>query len=256
MSTNLDSSAVKVDGTDLAVAGVQLLWEGSLFDAYEDTFDEVSYPGFDQSDASEGFARPTTWSVRYRVTGSDLDDTWAKIRALRRRTKPGKKVQLTRYMVGGESNTLVSLLTYGRRIGDTIAWPDENDQQAIVATDFRLLGFWYPSAATSISSAAGTQSIAGDRPTRKMTATLSAGAANPVVTNSTNGYTFRYVGTVPTGGVAVDIEARRATKVSDSSDVSSALKWSKAAPFQLDAGSNTITVSAGTCALSYYPAYQ
>jgi hypothetical protein len=61
---------------------------------------------------------------------------------------------------------------------------------------------------------------------------------------------------VPTGGVTVDVETRRATKVSDSSDVSSALRWAKAVPFQLDAGSNVITVSSGTCALSYYPAYQ
>lgn len=255
MSTLLDSTTVKVDGTDLTTTGVVVTWEGSLFDAIEDIFDTVSYPGSDSSDTTEGFMRPATWTVRCRVTGSDLDDAWAKIRAHRRRTKPGKKVQLTRYMVNGESNTAVSLLAYGRRLGDTISWNDKNDAQAVVGTDFTLLSVWHPSSATTISSAAGTQSIAGDRPTRKMTATLSAAASNPIVANTTNGYSFRYVGTVPTGGVLVDVVTRRATKVSDSSDVSSALRWAKAVPFQLDAGSNVITVSSGTCAIDYYPAY-
>jgi hypothetical protein len=227
-----------------------------VLDAIEDVFDTVSYPGTDLSDTTEGFARPVPWTVRHKVAGADLDDAWSKIRALRRRTKPGKKVQITRYLPNGESDALVSLLAYGRRLGDTVAWNDENDAQAVVGTDFTLLGFWYPSTATTIPSAAGTQSITGDRPTRKITATLSAAASSPVVTNSTNGYSFRYLGTVPTGGVTVDVETRRATKVSDSSDVSSALRWAKAVPFQLDAGSNVITVSSGTCALSYYPAYQ
>lgn len=256
MTSLLDSTTVKVDGTDLTTTGIQVTWEGGLFDAIEDVFDTISYPGLDDSDTTAGFGRPKPWTVRVRVTGTDLDDAWAKIHAHRRRTKPGRKVQLTRYMPGGEDGSLTTLLAYGRRLGDTIAWNDRNESQAVVGTDFTLLTFWYPSAATTISSAAGTQTISGDRPTRKMTATLSAAASSPVVTNSTNGFSFRYVGTVPTGGVTVDIEARRATKVSDSSDVSSALKWAKAAPFQLDPGSNVITVSAGTCALSYYPAYQ
>lgn len=256
MTTLLDSTTVKVDGTDLTTTGVQVTWEGSLFDAIEDVFDTISYPGLDESDTTAGFARPKTWTVRCRITGSDLDDAWSKIRAHRRRTKPGRKVQLTRYMPGGESDALVSLLAYGRRLGDTISWNDKNDGQAVVGTDFMLLGFWYPSSATTISNAAGTQTITGDEPTHKITATLSAAAASPVVTNSTNGFSFRYVGTVPSGGVTVDVATRRATKVSDSSDVSSALKWAKASPFQLDPGSNVITVSAGTCALSYYPAYQ
>lgn len=256
MSTNLDSTTVKVDGTDLAAAGVQVLWEGSLFSALEDTFGTISWPGSDDSETTEGFARPATWSVRCKVTGSDLDDAWAKIRALRRRTKPGRQVQLTRYMPGGESDALVSLMASGRRVGDTVAWNDQNDRQAVVQTDFTLLGYWYPATPTAIASAAGTQAIAGDRPTRHITATLAAGAADPVVTNTTNGYTFRYVGTVPTGGVSVDVTARRATKVSDSSDVSSSLRWAKAALFQLNPGDNVITVSSGTCALSYYPAYQ
>lgn len=255
MTTLLDSTTVKVDGTDLAATGVTVAWSGSLFDAIDDVFDTISYPGSDVSDTTEGFARPVPWTVRCKIVGTGPDDVWSKMRALRRRTKPGKKVQLTRYMVNGESDAVISLLAYARRLGDTPAWDDENDGQAVLAVDYTLLGFWYPSSATTIASAAGTQSIAGDTHTRKIVATLSAAAVNPVVANSTNGYSFRYVGTVPTGGVTVDVETRRATKVSDSSDVSSALRWAKATPFQLDAGSNVITVSSGACALAYYPAY-
>lgn len=256
MTTLLDSSTVKVDGTDMSASGVEVLWAGSLFDAIDDVFDSISYPGRDESDVTEGFIRPVTWTVRHRITGADLDDAWSKIRATRRRTKPGRKVQLTRYMPNGESNALIALTTYARRLGDTIAWDDQNDRQAVLATDFMLLGPWYPAAVTSISDAAGTQNIAGDRPTRKITATLSAGAANPIIANTTNGYAFRYVGTVPSGGVEVDVLTRRATGLTGAVDLSANLRWSKSDPFQLDPGDNVITVSAGTCALDYYPAYQ
>ena len=73
------------------------------------------------------------------------------------------------------------------------------------------------------------------------------------MTNATNGYTFRYVGTVPSGGVVVDVVNR--TAMNGSTNVSSALKWSKDDPFQLDPGSQTLTVSAGTVSFTYYPAY-
>lgn len=253
MSTFLDATTVKVDGVDLATTGVAVLWGGSLFDAYDEVFSAVSYPGLDDSDALEGVGRPITWSVRCRVTGTDLDDAWAKLRALRRRTKPGKTVQLTRYMVGGESNAVVSLVTNARRLGDTVAWSEENDRKATIGIDFQLLGFWLPATPTTIASAAGSQSIAGDRPTRRITATLSAGAVNPVITNATNGYSFRYVGTVPVGGVVVDVAAR--TAYAGVVNVSSALRWGKTNLLQLDPGVNVLTVSSGTCALDYYPAY-
>lgn len=254
MSTLLDSTTVKVDGTDLAATGVSTAWSGSVFDAIDPAFDTIGYPGADQLDIAEGAAHSSTWTVRHKIVGTDLDDAWAKIRALRRRTKPGKKVQLTRYMPGGESGSLVSLLTYGQRLGDTVAWSDENDHQAVVATDFLLLGFWYPSSSTAIASAAGTQSIDGDIRTRKMTVTLAAGSAR-TVTNTTNGYWFTYSGSVPSS-IVVDIEARTATLVSGSLDVSMYLSWGKTYPMQLEPGTNVLAVSSGAAAIAYYPAYQ
>lgn len=255
MVTLLDSTTVKVDGTDLTATGVQVLWSGSLFDAIDDVFETISYPGADESDTTSGAARPKVWTVRCRVTGTSLDDAWATIHALRRKTKPGRKVELTRYMPGGEDGSLTSLFVNARRIGDTIVWNDGNDLQAVLAVDFNVLNFWYPATATSIADAAGTQSIAGDVRTHKIVATLSAGAVDPVVTNG-NGYTFRYIGTVPAGDLEVDVLTRRATGITGSVDLSANLRWSKGDPFQLDPGDNVITVSAGTCALDYYPAYQ
>jgi len=255
MSTNLDSTTVKVDGTDLATTGVQVTWEGSLFAAIDDVFDTLSFPGSDESDVTAGSARPTTWTVRCRVSGTDLDDAWVKVHALRRRSKPGKKVQLTRYMAGGESGSVVSLLAYGRRLGDTIAWNDQNDAQAVLAIDYTLLGFWYPSTATTIASAAGTQTIDGDVRTRRMTITLAAGAAR-TVTNTTNGYWFTFGTTIPTGGVLIDVEARTATAITAGTDMSAYLSWGKFHPMQLEPGSNVITVSAVSAAIDYKPAYQ
>jgi hypothetical protein len=113
-------------------------------------------------------------------------------------------------------------------------------------------GPWY--GASESIAAVGAVTVEGDSPTRKITATLSAGAVDPVITN-TNGYTFRYVGTVPTGGVLVDVRTRKATAITGGADLSSALKWSKDDPFQLDPGSQTLTTSAGTASFTYLPAY-
>jgi hypothetical protein len=254
MTTLLDSATVKVDGTDLAATGVQVLWEGSLFDAIDDVFDTISYSGSNESDVTSGYAQPKTWTVRCRVTGTDLDDAWAKIHALRRRTKPGRKVQLTRYMPGGEDGSLTALLAYARRLGDTIAWNERNDQQAVVGTDFTVLGFWYPGSATNIASAAGTQSIGGDLPTYRMTFTLAAGAARTVA-NATNGHSFTFSTTVPTGGVLIDVEARTATAITGGADLSAYLSWTKLFPMRLDPGSNVLTVSAVSASIDYKPAY-
>jgi len=254
MTTLLDSSTVKVDGTDLAATGVETVWSGSLFDAMDVVFDTISFVGSDESDATEGTPHPIPWTVRHKVTGTDLDDAWTKIRALRRRTKPGQKVDLTRYMPGGESGSLVSLIASAKRLGDTVAWNDQNDAQAVVGTDFMLLGFWYPSTATTISSAAGVQSIAGDIRTRRMTITLAAGAAR-TVGNTTNGYYVQFLATVPSGGVLIDVEARTATAITGGADLSANLQWGKSHLFQLDPGNNTIAIDAGTASIDYYPAY-
>lgn len=113
-------------------------------------------------------------------------------------------------------------------------------------------GPWY--AASESIAAVGTVTVKGDSPTRKITATLSAGAVDPVVSNS-NGYSFRYVGTVPAGGVLVDVAARTATGITGSVPLSANLRWAKDDPFQLDPGSQILTVSTGSVSFTYLPAY-
>jgi hypothetical protein len=255
MAASLKASAYLVDGVALAASGVDLTHDGGgLWTGQTQDIDVAEAAGFDGGTIAGGLFRPYTHSTLYLVRGATFDAVWASIRALRRRCKPGRTVTLTRQMPDPEgSDANISLTTTGRRQTDRVEWLGA---QAQIDIDWLITGGPWLGASVTVSSIAGTVTALGDLPARKMTATLSAGAANPVVTNTTNGYTFRYVGTVPTGGVTVDVQARKATKVSDSSDVSSALKWSKRDPFRLDPGANAITVSAGTCALTYYPAYE
>jgi hypothetical protein len=199
--------------------------------------------------------RPTDTKVRSgQVTmtdGADLAETEDKVAAFKAALFPGKAQTVTRRKVTGSGN-LDTTQTAIVRPAIEERWLSDTTCTLIFAVE-TLDGPWYGSSQSI--GAAGTTTVLGDTSTRSITATLSAGAVNPVVTNTSNGYTFRYVGTVPTGGVTVDVKARKATKVSDSSDVSSSLKWSKDAPFQLDPGSQTITVSAGTVSFTYLPAY-
>jgi hypothetical protein len=257
VTASLKASAYLVDGVALAATGVALTHDGGgLWSGQEEAVDVATSAGLDGGTIAGGLFQPYTHSTMYLVRGSSFDDTWAKIRALRRRCKPGQTVTLTRQMPDPEgSDANIDLTTTGRRVTDR---PDWLGAQAQIDIDWLITGGPWLGSSVTIASAAGTQTILGDLPARKITATLSAGAVNPVITNTStgNGYTFRYVGTVPTGGVTVDVLTRKATRVSDSGDVSLALKWSKRDPFKLNAGANTITVSSGTCALTYYPAYQ
>jgi hypothetical protein len=117
-----------------------------------------------------------------------------------------------------------------------------------------LDGLWY-GAAVAISSAAGTTSVAGEASTHRMTLTLAAGGAR-TITNTTNGHWLTFSTTVPTGGVLIDVEARTATAITGGADLSAYLSWGKTYPMRLNAGSNTLTVSAVSASISYQPAYQ
>ena len=255
MTADITASAYLVDGVDLHVAGVDLLHDGSgLWDGLTEDVDVATAAGVAGGTVAGGVFSPYTLSTMYEITGANAAAVTAALVALRRRCKPGRTVTLTRRMPDPEgTDANIDLTATARRIADRVVWVGKNNR-AQVDIDWRIAGGPWQGASVSIP-AVGTVTITGDVPTRSITATLAAGAADPVVTNTTNGYTFRYVGTVPTGGVTVDVKARKATKVSDSSDVSSALKWSKDAPFQLDPGSQTITVSAGTVSFTYLPAY-
>jgi hypothetical protein len=246
------SGTLLFSGTDIAtlvdvVEDLSDFWSGA-----DSRGDLPTYAGTSGATATR---RPTDSKVRTgQVTitdGATLAATEDRVAALKAVLRPGQSQTVTRRKVTGTGN-LDTTQTAIVRPAIEERWLSDTTCTLIFAVE-TVDGPWY--GASQSIGAAGTVTVKGDVPTRSITATLSAGAANPVVTNTTNGYNFRYVGTVPTGGVTVDVRARKATKVSDSSDVSSSLKWSKDAPFQLDPGSQTITVSAGSVSFTYLPAY-
>lgn len=260
MAADLKTSAYLVDGADLAAADCYLSHEGAgLWEGQSEEIGVATSAGMDGGTIAGGIFKPFTHSMLYVVEAADALSVWAGIRALRRRCKPGRTVTLTRRSPdpeGADGN--VDLTTTGRRQGaPRVTWLGKNTK-AQVDLDWLITGGPWIGDAVTVADASGTHAIKGDLRTRKIIATLSAGAVDPVVTNTTpgNGYSFRYIGIIPAGGVEVDVMTRRATGLTGAVDLSLNLRWSKAAPFQLDPGDNVITVSSGTCALSYYPAYE
>lgn len=254
MPSDLQASAFLVDGAALAAADVELTHDGAgLWAGLTEEIGVVTPAGVSGADISGGLVRPFTLSTMYAVRGDDHASVWAAIVALRRRCKPGRTVTLTRTMPDPDgTDTNVNHTATARRQMDRVQWLGATE--ATIDIDWLVTEGGWRGSSTSIG-AVGSVSVKGDASTRWITATLAAGAANPVVTNSGNTYTFRYVGTVPTGGVLVDVATRRATRLSDSADVSSLLRWSKDAPFQLDPGAQTLTISSGSASFTYYPAY-
>jgi hypothetical protein len=119
--------------------------------------------------------------------------------------------------------------------------------------EFQLLELWYGPAVSGIS-AAGTHTFDGDTRTHRIQFTLAAGAAR-TITNTTNGFALTFGGTVPAGGVLIDVEARTARAITGGTNLDVYLTWTKFHPMRFDPGENVLTVSSGTATISYQPAY-
>lgn len=175
-----------------------------------------------------------------------------RYRNLRTACQPDRLTVLTRRMsfdAGNETHT-----ANGKLLSIT---PNHYGPEVMSClVEFTLLdGCWFATPVAVAASAAPTPTVLGDTRTQHITAVLSAGAVNPVVINTTNGYFFVYNGTVPSGGVSVNCFTRRATKVTGSIDASNLLLWGKPHPMRLEPGANALTCSSGTVALTYTPAY-
>lgn len=185
---------------------------------------------------------------------SVVDDTLAAIEdgvaAVKALLREGIPQTVTRRKVTGAGNLDVTQTAIVRTAAER--WQGSGACTLLLGVEL-CDGLWYGSS--TVIATVGAVTIKGDLPTRRVTATIAAGAVNPVVTN-TNGYTFRYIGTIPAGGLLVDVATRRAAGITGSVDLSANLRWSKDAPFQLDPGANTLTISTGSASFTYLPAYQ
>jgi hypothetical protein len=244
------SDTLLFSGTDLAtVCTVQDLDE--FWSSSDQRGDLPAFPGVDGVESGYRPVSAKVASGQVAIIGSSRADVHDGIAATKALLQVGRPQVLTRRKVTGAGNldatqTAIVRNVDERRLGD-------RGVALILAVEL-LDGVWYGSALT-ISSAAGTQSIAGDVRTRRMTLTLAAGAAR-TIENTTNGHKFTFGTTVPSGGVLVDVEARTATALTGGADMSAYLSWTKFFPFQLEPGSNVLTVSAGSASISYQPAYQ
>lgn len=213
--------------------------------------DLPAYPGIDGVQAIRRPVSAKMPSGQVSVTGDTLAATEDAVAAVKALLGMGETKTVTRRKVTGAGNLDSTQSVIVRNVAER--WQGPGACTLLIAVEL-LDGIWYgPSVA--IASAAGTSTVTGDLSTHKMTLTLAAGAAR-TITNTTNGHWFTFSTTVPAGGVLVDVEARTATAITGSTDMSAYLSWNKTYPMRLNAGSNTLTVSAGSASISYQPAYQ
>lgn len=248
-----------VNGTDLATMGCVAAPYEFPYNGAPQRGDLPQYDGFDGASYFDqpydvGLL-PITVVLSPACSGvsggswNALNDAFRALRLLCRPDLPSTLIRRMGFTTGNEEHTAAA-----KFLDIVPARPGPLVLECLI--EFTLLdGCWFGSLETVAASGTILPNVKGDVRTQHITATLSAGAVNPIITNATNGYTFRYVGTIPTGGVSINLFTRRATKISDSSDVSANLRWSKPHPFRLDPGVNIITCSSGTVGLTYLPAY-
>lgn len=178
-------------------------------------------------------------------SGMSGESLMTAVDELREACRPDRLVTLTR------QGAAFTHTTFAKFLNITPGRPLKTIMSCLV--EWTLLDLWHSTPVTGL--AAGTHSIQGSTRTTRIWVTLSAGAVNPQVTNTTNGFWFKYNGTVPTGGVRVDIEAKTARRLSNNADVSSALQWGKTHLMRLESESQVLTTTSGTISLDYAPAY-
>lgn len=243
-----------LDGTDIkSLAGVRIADE-----RYEAPYAAASFrgdsPRFPGVDGEEDVDLPLDSMIvplSVWVDSETQEQQNDRFRALRRACKPRRLITLTRRMeltAGNEDHTAAAKLEHISvdRMGPTLL-------RAVL--EFKVKAGCFYGASTNIPALSGATTILGDARTEKMTITLAAGGSVVEVSNSTNGYEVTYTGTVPAGGVVIDVEARTATGITGSVDLSRYLVWNKRAPFRLEPGSNTLTDDGGTATIDYQPAY-
>lgn len=246
-------------GTDVrsSVRGVGT-YEG-LFDPPDLVGDDMALSGVDgHAEVTDRTFGPGFFTLALILSATDLTTRTDAIRDLTRLVRPGRTVTVTRrrdYTTGSEDHT--ALCRYVGGLSPAMV----GVSHARLAVVMKVLGGIWNGTATALTQlAAGTASrtVLGDARTRTMTITF-GGATSGTVTllNNTNGFSLSYTGATNVTPVIVDVAAR--TAMQGATDVSANLTWTKYVPFQLDEGSNSLTVSGGagtrTVDITYTPAY-
>ncbi|MFT4128229.1 MAG: hypothetical protein QM662_18625 [Gordonia sp. (in: high G+C Gram-positive bacteria)] len=213
--------------------------------------DRATYAGIDGEADSDLPVAALIVPVSVWVHSSNQLEQNDRIDAVRAWAKPRRAVTLTRRVAHAGGNQQHTGLA---RLDGAVGIERQGPTLARLAVQFRVAAGNLFGPSLTIAGA-GPITVVGTTPTRAITLTLAAGTSNPAVANTMTGHSFRFVGTVPAGGVTVDIAARRATRVTGGADTTSSLRWGKADLLLLIPGTNTLTVSAGSIAGTYLPAY-
>jgi hypothetical protein len=244
-------STVLVDGTDLATA--------TRFEEDRDGYYAIPqlrgerpvFPGVDgDTDIEQDYATLVfpQHLVLHNASVAEAND---EFRTLKKLCKPGQTVTLTKrttFTGGDEDVTATAKLRdiQRSRINPVTA-------RCVIEWDI-LDGVWYGATDTrSLSNGLNSVlGVLGDVRTKRMTITLTGGTT-PTLTNFTLGYALTYSGSM-SSPVTIDVLAGTATQ--SSTDVSQYLSWTKAVPFALRPGTNSIGLtSSGSGSITYYPAF-
>lgn len=246
------------DGVDIRSAARYLDTGDGQFDIPGLVGDDLSLPQQDgQIPVTDRTFDTGTFTLPLALLGSVSGSRAESLRALVRMVRPGRTVTVTRQrtFAGGTENHTATC-RYVSGLSPTTVGP-LNSRVAVVMKV--LGGVWDGSTVTLGTFGSGTTSTAavlGDTRTRKIYLNVSGATGTITVKNNTNGYSFSIT---PPSTAAVDIDVASMTAFHGSTDLSSALSWTRQQVFQLDEGVNSLTVSGGTgtpsVIVSYKPAY-
>lgn len=247
----MSTGTLLFSGTDLAT----LCIVEDLADFWSSSDVRGDLPVYMGVNGSTAMRRPINSKVcsgQLRVVDEDtLAETEDAVAAVKALLRPARSQTVTRRKVTGDGNLDTTQTAIVRTVEER--WQSETACTLLIGAEL-CDGAW-AGAEESISTV-GAVTIKGDLPTAAIVATIAAGAVDPVLTNTANDFSFRYVGTVPSGGVEVDVANRRATGVTGSVDLSANLRWSKGDLLVFDPGAQTLAISDGSASFTYLPAYQ
>lgn len=248
------------DGIDIRTAARILATHEGQYDLPDLSGDDLTisqrdgqYAVTDRTFLAGSFTLPLT------LTGSSVTERSDNLRALTRMVRPGRTITVQRqrtYTTGAETH--IAICRYVSGLSPTIL----GVVNARVALTMKVLGgVWDRSTTDTLATlnlGTASRTVLGDTRSRKATITFSGATGGTVMlTNNTNGYWVSYTGATNVTPVVVDTD--NATATQGVTNVSQNLNFGKVNVFQLDEGSNSLTVAGGTgspaVSIVYTPAF-